>query len=213
MVFWEAIRRTHKLMPRSDRPRSVPRLPYETRCAAKTRTGHRCRGTVKSGSEFCLFHDPVVAEKRRLALAKSRRDPRRRLSHLPDGYLRKLNSRAAVGEAMDRLYRELRLGTVTTEMGAVLFGILTRILDEQLFCKPHPAPNGRARADRVRPVLAEKLTRAERASWRQAVANAPEAFVMASERQPDPRPQPPPQPEVQPRSAERSVARAILAPA
>jgi len=186
MILWEALRRTHRPSPRKDQFQPACRLPYEKRCAAATKSGHRCRGTIQSGSEFCAFHDPVLAEKRRQALAKARRDPRRRLSHLPDGYLRKLNSRAAVGEAMDRLYRELRLGTVTPEMGAVLFGILTRILDAELFKSPHAKPNGRARADRLRPKLTDMLTRAERAAWRRAVANAPEDYLIASQENVEP---------------------------
>jgi hypothetical protein len=91
--------------------------------------------------------------------------------HLPDGYLRKLSNAAAIGHAMDRLYREVRLGIITTEMGRVLFNILTRLMDSDLI-KSGPCPQ-RTRAARIRPRLADLLTREERAAWRNAVDNAP----------------------------------------
>lgn len=72
---------------------------------------------------------------------------------------------------MDRLYREVRLGVVTPEMGRVLFGILTRILDSELLRPTASKPNGRARADRVRPKLRIVLTRAERTAWNKAIAD------------------------------------------
>ena len=94
---------------------------------------------------------------------------------LPDGYLRKLTSRRAVGEAMDRLYREVRLGVLTPEMGAVLFGILTRILDSDLLASgpPKRPSSRRSKAEKIRPKLRQLLTRADRAAWQAAVANAP----------------------------------------
>lgn len=181
MVLWEALRRQAvvKQSAREEgRPAQVCRLPYETRCSAVTKSGVRCRGRARPDSEFCAFHDPVIAEKRRKALSGASFRRRRRLSHLPDGYLKKLSSRTAVGDAMDRLYREIRLGIITPEMGTVLFGILTRLLDADL-CYPHRRRStGRARADRLRPKLSALLTRAERAAWRKAVANAPEEFVI-----------------------------------
>ena len=107
-----------------------------------------------------------------MATATSRN--RNRLARLPDGYLRKLTTRRTVGEAMDRLYREIRLGKVTPEMGKVLFGVLTRLLDAGLVDGGKELPNtGRSRAEKVRPKLSELLTRAERSAWRRAVANAP----------------------------------------
>jgi hypothetical protein len=76
---------------------------------------------------------------------------------------------------MDRLYREVRLGIITPEMGAVLFGILTRILDSGL-CDSDAAKqtaSRRAKVHKIRPKLSELLTRTERAAWKRAVANAP----------------------------------------
>ena len=120
----------------------------------------------------------MTSERRKSNAAKGGRS-HHRLSNLPDGYLRKLTSRRAVGDAMDRLYREVRLGVITPEMGSVLFGILTRIMDSGL-CDggvPRTKPSTRSKADRIRPQLADLLTRAERRAWRKAVASAPEDFI------------------------------------
>ena len=146
------------------------RLPYDKRCTALTKSGTRCRGRIRPGREFCLFHDPEMTAERRRRMAAKAAQSRRRLTHLPDGYLRKLTSVAAVGQAMDRLYREVRLGVITPEMGKVLFGILTRLLDNGLVATG-PCPE-RSRAARIRPKLRDLLTRAERVEWAQAVANA-----------------------------------------
>ncbi len=70
---------------------------------------------------------------------------------------------------MDRLYREVRLEVISAEMGAVLFGILTRLLDSGL-AQSGPCPK-RSRAARIRPKLGELLTRAEQAAWQRAMAN------------------------------------------
>ena len=155
------------------------RLPYDKRCAGITKAGRRCRGRIRQGSEFCPFHDPALtAERRRRNAAKGGKS-HHRLANLPDGYLRKLTSRRAVGDAMDRLYREVRLGVITPEMGSVLLAILTRIMDTELGGQGTVSTGSRRRskADRLRPKLAELLTREERRAWRKAVANAPAAFV------------------------------------
>lgn len=174
MLFWEILCRNSilDLHPGlQDVPRRVRRLPYDTRCAAITKSGRRCRGRVLPHADFCPFHHPDVVARRRQALSRAPRGAHRRLSRLPGGYLRKLSTRASVGTAMDRLYREVRLGVVTPEMGRVLFGILTRILDSELLRPTAGKPNGRARADRVRPKLRIVLTRAERTAWNRAIAD------------------------------------------
>jgi hypothetical protein len=79
---------------------------------------------------------------------------------------------------MDRLYREVRLGLITPDMGNVMFSILTRLLDSELV--RDAARNGamdRSRSAKLRPKLTELLTRWERAAWRKAVARAPEHVV------------------------------------
>lgn len=159
------------------------RLPFDKRCGGITRAGKRCKGRIKTGSEYCSFHDPsMTAEHRKRNAAMGGRS-RTNLAHLPGGYLRKVNSLRAVGDAMDRLYREVRLGIVTVEMGTVLFQILTRILDAGLYeRKTKGAPSRRAKAIKLRPKLAELLTLEERRAWRQAVASAPSDFLRNAER-------------------------------
>jgi hypothetical protein len=123
------------------------------------------------------LHDPALVARRQRRIATNGQARHRRLTHLPDGYLRKLTNRTAVGHAMDRLYREVRLGLVTTEMGSVLFAILTRLMDSGLLESrgDGPAPSRRSKADRLRPKLSELLTRAERAAWQKAIANLPDS--------------------------------------
>ena len=164
-----------------NRTSGTRRLPYEKQCAAFTKSGRRCRGKIVNGSEFCPFHNPQLsAERRRRNAAKGGRS-HHRLSHLPDGYLCKLTSRRAVGEAMDRLYREVRLGVITAEMGRVLFGILTRILDSELYTRVSDTrrKSRSAKVDGVRVKLGDLLTRAEQRAWRRAVASAPAEFLHA----------------------------------
>ncbi len=157
-------------------PPKYRRLPYDTRCAAKTKKGRRCRAKIRPGTDHCPFHDPeVTGERRRRNAAKGGRS-RNRLAHLPDGYLRKLKTRADVGHCMDRLYREVRLGIISKEMGTVLFGILCRLLDSGLAKEPSPKPKseGRTKVDRIRPKLNDLLTSDERTAWNQAIASASE---------------------------------------
>lgn len=160
------------------------RLPYDKRCAAITKIGRRCRGKIRPGREVCVFHDPELIEKRRLAAARNGRPKHRKLSNLPDGYLRKLSNPTAVGQAMDRLYREVRLQLITPEMARVLFNILTRLLDSGIVekdGKPRVA-TGRRRADRLRPKLTHLLSRTERKAWRLAVVHATTTPKETSER-------------------------------
>ncbi|MGD2110997.1 MAG: hypothetical protein PVI86_16595 [Phycisphaerae bacterium] len=175
MLLWEALSVTDdKPLAKhtNDGPAAPPRtmrLPYDKRCAALTKAGTRCRGHIVNGGDFCLFHDPELAAKRRRGL-KNANPRRRRLMHLPDGYLRKMTNIRAVGEAMDRLYREIRLGVITVEMGEVLFNILTRMLDGGLVTTG-PRPD-LSKAAKLRPKMSELLTRKERITWRRAVDKA-----------------------------------------
>lgn len=175
MLLWETLGASGNAhaIKRADGVVAAPRalrLPYDTRCTSLTKAGMRCRGRIRQGKEVCPFHDPELAAARRRQTTKGQAH-RRRLSHLRDGYLRKLNNVAAVGNAMDRLYREVRLGLVTTEMGRVLFGILTRLFDSGL-AVAGPCPH-RSKAARLRPKLDDMLTRRERLAWKKAVKRAP----------------------------------------
>lgn len=187
MLLWEALTRLRSagsdVAPKPEELLCPRRLPYDKRCARITKSGKRCRGRIRGGSEYCALHDPAVVEARSLRRVSTQSIARRRLSHLPDGYLRKLSNRPAIGEAMDRLYRELRLGIVSPEMGTILFSILTRLMDSGLVDSGAvaSASRRRSRADRLRPKLTEILTRGERMAWKRAVASAPMGVVAAHE--------------------------------
>lgn len=182
MLFWELLRasKTGNGLVESTEPgaslESV-RLPFDTRCSMITKRGRRCRGHVRKGADWCTLHDPAVMAKRRQRQSSPRR--RNTLAHLPDGYLRKLTSTATVGNAMDRLYREVRLGVVTPEMGSVLFGILTRLMDSGLLDVGKTPPHSleRTKAARIRPKLRDLLTRSERKAWAEAIAAAPDELA------------------------------------
>jgi len=185
MLLWELLtrvvaRNANAGVPTTSQADSVAmRLPYDTRCCVITKSGKRCRGRIRKGTEYCPLHDPSLVERREQQSAVARARRRNRLAHLPDGYLRKLTSRAAVGNAMDRLYRELRLGIITPEMAGVLFGILTRLMDSGLLDggRVVDTAKSRSKADRLRPKMKELLTRVERVSWQKAIAAAPPSVV------------------------------------
>ncbi len=156
------------------------RLPFDKRCVAATKTGRRCKAKIHGESEFCYFHDPEMAQARQLQLAKARKSRRTKLMQLPGGYLRKLTSRRAVGQAMDRLYRDILYATITPEMGRVLFDILCRFMESDIPAFDNENSNSwhRTKAHRLRPKLSELLTRAERRAWKRAVENAPAKFLV-----------------------------------
>ncbi len=181
MLLWELVTPTPPIESAgpAGEPAAAPqyrRLPYDTRCAARTKRGRRCRAKIRPGTDYCSFHDPAVTDERRRRNAAKGGRSRNRLAHLPDGYLRKLKTRADVGHCMDRLYREVRLGIISKEMGTVLFNILCRLLDSGLAKQPSPKPRsaGRTKVDRIRPKLNDLLTSQERTAWNQAVASASE---------------------------------------
>lgn len=187
MIFWETLKPRRR--QRTEAPKAPTksvlrsaRLPYDKRCAALNKRGKRCRARIRPGMDFCYFHDPEVpAEQRRRCASRGGRT-RRRLTQIPDGYLRPLKDRASIGHAMDRLYREVRLGVVTPDMGRVLFNILCRLYDtavhDELFSANRT--RGKGKLDRVRPKLNELLTQVEQRAWQRAVAKAPDEFLRLS---------------------------------
>ncbi|MDM8005143.1 MAG: hypothetical protein QUV05_03190 [Phycisphaerae bacterium] len=178
-LLWEALR--FRSQKQGDGPSRVEptqiytREPKQKQCAATTRSGTRCKGKARPGQEFCPFHDPNMTAERRREIASRGGRSHRRLSHLPDGYLRRLQTPAAVGEAMDRLYREVRLGIVEPAMGRTLMDILTRLhdrLSRQESTGPQTLRKGPTvvqptKAERIRPKLDEALSQAEMAAWKQ----------------------------------------------
>lgn len=188
MVLWEML--NAKPCNREVEQRSsnnfaggVKRLPFDRRCAARTKAGRRCRGRIRKESDFCFFHDPTVSElQRRRDASKGGRSNKRQLQ-VPGGYLRGLTSTRAAGNAMDRLYREIRSGVVTPEMGQILFQILTRVMESNFGgCKSEAPLSPRTKAARLRPQVAAALTQAERRAWRRAVAKAPDSLWNPSNR-------------------------------
>ena len=109
--------------------RPVVRLPGDLRCLARRKDGQRCRGRIREGSDYCVFHDPAVsAEERRANAAKGGRSDKRR-ARLPRGYPARLDNLHTVQKAMDRLYREIRAGVVDLETGRALFEILRPLVE------------------------------------------------------------------------------------
>ena len=192
MLLWEQMRelkRAAKQQPeeRFDDATKVPvlapkprRSQFDKRCSAKTKYGRQCRARIVEGSDFCSFHDPnMTTELRRRNAAKGGRS-NRNLSHILDGYLRPLYNEEAVGQAMDRLYREVRLGKVTPDMGRVLLVILVRLLREG-FAKPKDPKRDfkKTKAYRFGHKLDALLTEKEKTAWQRAVKKAPASFLPA----------------------------------
>lgn len=133
-LFWEMLRRPGR---QADDARAgstslaeVPkRLPGDRRCAARTRSGRRCRGRIRPGSEFCVFHDPSITAETRRANAIKAAQTRRAKASLPKGYPRRLTTPEAARAALERLYAEIRTGVVTPEQAKVLLEVLQRLLD------------------------------------------------------------------------------------
>ena len=187
MLLWEQMRELKRVArpeKKFDDATQVPvlapkprRSKFDKRCAAKTRSGRQCRGRIVEGSDYCSFHDPdMTKDQRRRNAAKGGRS-NRNLSHIMDGYLRPLNDEEAVGQAMDRLYREVRLGKVTPDMGRVLLVILVRLLREGLAKPTNPKRDfKKTKAYRFGRKLDALLTEKEKTAWQRAVNKAPASF-------------------------------------
>lgn len=180
-LLWEALRSEGRKGVAAANPITTPvltREPKRKQCAATTRSGRRCKGMARLGEDFCPFHNPNLTAEQRREIASRGGRSRRRLSHLPDGYLRRLQTPAAVAEAMDRLYREVRLGLVEPAMGRTLLDILTRLYD-RLSSRPEartPSAAGPSKVDDLRPKVDQALSRAELAAW-QEVGIEPQGIV------------------------------------
>lgn len=169
-LLWEALRSLRRDGATGAGASPAPvytREPTNKQCAATTRSGRRCKGKARPGQEFCPFHDPGLSAEQRREIASKGGRSHRRMNDLPDGYLRKLQTPAAVGEAMDRLYREVRLGKIEPGMGRTLLDILTRLHDRLSNRPPVKTPSvvRPTRAQRIRPKIEDELSRAEREAW------------------------------------------------
>ena len=107
-------------------PWQVVRTPGDERCCARRRDGERCRGRARTGSDYCLFHDPLLTVEKRRAIAVSGGKSRRRRVRLPRGYPRNLDCIKSVQRAMNRLYREVRAGMIDPMTGRTLLDVLSQ---------------------------------------------------------------------------------------
>jgi hypothetical protein len=109
-------------------PGQLVRAPGDCRCVARRKDGQRCRGRIREGSDYCLFHDPAITPEQRRAMSVRGAENRRRLQ-LPKGYPRRLDSAQAVERAMHRLYAEIRTGHVDLQTGRTLLDILQHLVE------------------------------------------------------------------------------------
>lgn len=194
MLLWERLRQISEdlnLANRDNRFEDATTVPvmapkpqrsrFDKRCSATTKTGRRCRARINEGSEFCTFHDPNMTPDKRRKNASVGGRSKKNMAHLLDGYLRPLTDESSVGHAMDRLYREVRIGKVTPEMGKVLLDILSRLLESGLAPPANPKRDlKKTKVYRTQQKLDKLLTRAEKIAWRRAVANAPKVIIHPS---------------------------------
>ncbi len=133
MLLWEAVSGNNvtkspaqtKVKAISTRPRS---LRVNDRCAAQTRVGRRCRCRKAHGSDFCNFHDPEISARIRAASAAKREAKKQQLAALPEGYLKTLANTDGIVNALENVYREVRLGVISTRTASVLLAIVDRMI-------------------------------------------------------------------------------------
>ncbi|GJM25656.1 MAG: hypothetical protein DHS20C16_20710 [Phycisphaerae bacterium] len=133
MLLWEAVSGNDVTKPPaqskvkaiSTRPRS---LRVSDRCGAQTRVGRRCRCRKANGSDFCNFHDPEISARIRAASAAKRDARKQQLAALPEGYLKTLANTDGIVNALETVYREVRLGVISTRTASVLLAIVDRMI-------------------------------------------------------------------------------------
>jgi hypothetical protein len=133
-LLWEALRLPVAQAGNSgtvsgDRTAVVKRLPFDSRCAARTKDGRRCRCKVRWDADYCPFHDPSITAEVRRAKARKAAQSRRARPALPKGYPRRLNTPEAARVAMERLYLETRVGLVTPRQARALLKIIDHLLN------------------------------------------------------------------------------------
>jgi hypothetical protein len=100
----------------------------DTKCSARTRVGRPCRCRKAKDSQFCNFHDPQIAARIREQSQAKRAEKKRMLASLPDGYSKPLYSVDGIPNALDTLYREVRLGVVSPRTAGLMLAIVDRLL-------------------------------------------------------------------------------------
>ena len=133
MLLWEAVggkKPPHQGKQTITQPATawLRSIQPPDRCGAMTRVGRHCRCRRAPGSEFCAFHDPVLAAQIREKAQAKREERRRQMGALPEGYLKTLTNVDGIASALDRLYREVRLGVISPRTASVMLAIVDRLL-------------------------------------------------------------------------------------
>ena len=158
------------------------RLPGDTRCAAVTKKGTRCKGRIHTGSEYCYFHDPDVER-------PARRGGSRRRAYHVDGVSSRLTTRRGITQALERLYHDTQMGIVPPDVGRALFEMLERMLHLYYETRPrrNPQRTDRSQAARLLRRLARTYVEAARGK-RQVIprvfASAPSVVAPSTDPKP-----------------------------
>ena len=177
-LLWEAAHdsgmskkgRQGVVQPISSRLRSIQQ---PDRCTAITRVGRRCRCKKAEGSDFCSFHDPVISAQIREKAQAKREAKKRELSSLPEGYLKTLSTIDGIADALDRLYREVRLGIVSPRTASVMLAIIDRLLeyDKLVSTVGRRRTSKKQRAKEVRQQVGKALADLKQKSTSQTMGN------------------------------------------
>ena len=164
MLLWEAVggkkvpkKGVHTVaQPISTRLRS---MQSTDRCEAMTRSGRRCRCRKAADSQFCNFHDPEISARIREAARQKREERKQQMAALPTEYTKSLASVDGITQALDCLFREVRLGVVSPRTAGMMLSIIDRVLVHDKLVREHGPRrvSKRVRALEVREQLAGVL--------------------------------------------------------
>jgi hypothetical protein len=91
-------------------------------CGAETKRGARCRSFVLPGREFCVSHDPSMADK--IAAARARGGTMAAKVRILEGKRLKLDSPTAVVKFTSSVVQDCLAGTVEVEVArTTLYGL------------------------------------------------------------------------------------------
>ncbi len=133
MLLWEAVggKKVPKkgvnavAQPISTRLRS---MQSSDRCEAMTRSGRRCRCRKAAESQFCNFHDPEISARIREKARQKREERKAQMAAVPTEYMKSLSSVDGITQALDCLFREVRLGVVSPRTAGMMLSIIDRVL-------------------------------------------------------------------------------------
>jgi hypothetical protein len=144
------------VQPISTRLRS---MQSADRCEAMTRSGRRCRCRKARESQFCNFHDPEISARIRARAREKRAERKAAMVGLPREYMKSLGSADGIVQALDGLFREVRLGVVSPRTATIMLAIIDRLMifDKLVQEGGRRRVNKRMRAQEVRAQLAAVL--------------------------------------------------------